>query len=124
MRNDYGDHVSGQDDDVCTNIRVFGSFEVRYFGHIDRVCVEVRGKQGWARMSMQLTLEQAQLLRDLVDAGIADAVAAKAVPVQPEPVRIDPGLALLNEVVTPKVAPLPGHVGTFKSTSSKGATDA
>ncbi|WP_306364629.1 hypothetical protein [Nocardia sp. CC227C] len=90
MRDFMGNHVSQVDkyghavdaDRISVTTMVWGSFRVKYADHIDRVCVEVvAGHPGWADMSMQLTLEQATLLRSLLDAGIADALAANVVEV-------------------------------------------
>ncbi|MEV6100672.1 hypothetical protein [Nocardia sp. NPDC051981] len=88
MRDFMGYHVSQVDehgsavnvDKVRVGTSVWGSFQVGYFENVDRICVDVvDGHPGRGRMSMQLTLEQAMLLRDLVSAGIADALAATAV---------------------------------------------
>ncbi|MFI5535881.1 hypothetical protein ACIA5H_05765 [Nocardia sp. NPDC051900] len=66
------------DTGVSANIMVHGSFRVRYAANVDRVCVRVSpaSSSAYAEMSMQLTLEQATGLRALLDAGIADALAA------------------------------------------------
>ncbi|APA97082.1 hypothetical protein [Nocardia seriolae] len=78
MRNYFGAHVSGTEhDEVHATTWVYGSFEVEYREHIDRVCVRVRRQAGFADMSMQLTTAQAKLLRELIDAGISDAEAVK-----------------------------------------------
>ncbi|MEU1205490.1 hypothetical protein [Nocardia sp. NPDC005825] len=88
MRDFMGDHVSqvdkyghaAGDDGVFMSTSVRGSFRVNYAAHIGKVCVSVEDVlRGGGRMSMQLTLEQAMLLRELVDAGIADALAATTV---------------------------------------------
>jgi hypothetical protein len=86
MRDFMGSHVSQvneygrqQDvDNVFVTARVHGSFVVRYAENVDRVCVEVEPQIG-VGMGMQLTLDQAILLRGLLDAGIADMRAAKIV---------------------------------------------
>ncbi|WP_280411802.1 hypothetical protein [Nocardia asiatica] len=67
------------DTGVSAEISVHGSFRVRYAAHVDRVCVRVypASSSAYVGMSMQLTLEQATALRALLDAGIADAVAAR-----------------------------------------------
>ncbi|NUS43736.1 MAG: hypothetical protein HOQ24_08630 [Mycobacteriaceae bacterium] len=57
----------------------WGSFQVRYVDDLDKVCVKVRRFAELGGMSMQLTLNQAELLRELLDAGIADMRAAKQV---------------------------------------------
>ncbi|MFE3052697.1 hypothetical protein [Nocardia sp. NPDC059239] len=96
MRDYMGNHVSQVDkhgyavgvDAIRMSTSVWGSFRVRYAESVDKVCVEVEDEHpGRGRMSMQLTLEQAMLLRDLVDAGIADALAAQAIT---EPVSVAP----------------------------------
>ncbi|MFE3057114.1 hypothetical protein [Nocardia sp. NPDC059236] len=96
MRDFLGNHVSQVDeygsavdvDGIRVGTSVWGSFRVGYFENVDRICVDVLdGHPGRGRMSMQLTLEQAMLLRDLVDAGIADALAAQAIT---EPVSVAP----------------------------------
>ncbi|MEU6579563.1 hypothetical protein [Nocardia sp. NPDC046763] len=88
MRDRMGNHVSQLDefgdavdaDEICVHTSTWGSFRVVYAAHIDRVCVEVNdGYPGRGRMSMQLTLEQAALLHDLLGAGIADAMAATVI---------------------------------------------
>ncbi|MGW5228669.1 hypothetical protein ACWEP5_27490 [Nocardia niigatensis] len=88
MRDRIGHHVSQLDkygdavdaDGIRVHTSVWGSFQVTYAAHIDRVCVDViEGYPGRGRMSMQLTLEQAALLHDLLDAGIADAMAATVI---------------------------------------------
>ncbi len=88
MRDFMGAHVAQVDDHghavdvdgVNVSTSVWGSFRVRYADHIDKVCVAVEeGYPGRASTTMQLTLEQATLLRDLLDAGIADAIAATVV---------------------------------------------
>ncbi|KIA61255.1 hypothetical protein FG87_31950 [Nocardia vulneris] len=63
--------------DVWVTAAVRGSFQVKYAEHIDKVCVAVRRFAEYGDMTMQLTLEQATTLRDLIDAGITDAIAAK-----------------------------------------------
>ncbi|MEV6070054.1 hypothetical protein AB0L82_26210 [Nocardia sp. NPDC052001] len=92
MRDFMGKHVSQVDkyghavdvDGIRVLMSVLGSFRVYYAAHIDRVCVTVEGRPGRGDMSLQLTLEQAALLRDLVAAGIADAMAATLVEVPAE----------------------------------------
>ncbi|MFE3028716.1 hypothetical protein [Nocardia tengchongensis] len=88
MRDFMGNHVSQVDvhghqadvDKIHVSTTTLGSFRVRYAAHIDKVCVEViEGYPGMARTAMQLTLEQAALLHDLLDGGIADAMAATVV---------------------------------------------
>ncbi|MFE3986558.1 hypothetical protein ACFXPR_18930 [Nocardia tengchongensis] len=88
MRDFMGYHVSQVDefgsavdvDRIHALTSVSGSFRVRYADHIDRVCVDVvEGHPGSGRMSMQLTLEQALLLHELLSAGIADALATTTV---------------------------------------------
>ncbi|MBF6236645.1 hypothetical protein IU474_06075 [Nocardia otitidiscaviarum] len=90
MRDFMGNHVSQVDeyghavdiDRISVTTMVWGSFRVKYADHIDRVCVDVvEGPPGRADMSMQLTLAQATLLRELLDAGIADALAANVIEV-------------------------------------------
>ncbi|PPJ07833.1 hypothetical protein C5E51_16800 [Nocardia nova] len=86
MRDFMGSHVSQVDeygrqkdvDDVFVSARVLGSFVVRYAENVDKVVVEVEPQIGGGVM-MQLTLDQATLLRELLDAGIADMRAAKIV---------------------------------------------
>lgn len=86
MRDVLGNHVPAVDQhghpadtmDVWVTAAVRGSFQVSYADHIDKVCVGVRRFAECGDMSMQLTLDQATTLRDLIDAGIADAIAAKA----------------------------------------------
>ncbi|WP_227982718.1 hypothetical protein [Nocardia spumae] len=88
MRDFMGAHVSqinkyGHQEDVdgvfvTTSVR--GSFKVRYAESIDRLVVAVEPGT-CSDMSMQLTLDQAILMRDLLDAGIADMQAAQAVEV-------------------------------------------
>lgn len=86
MRDFMGSHVSQVNqygrqedvDDVFVGVRVHGSFVVRYADNIDKVVVEVEPRIGIG-MGMQLTLDQAILLRGLLDAGIADMRAAKIV---------------------------------------------
>lgn len=74
--NEYGHAVGG--DGVNATASVWGSFRVHFAENIDRVCVAIEDEcPGRGRMSMQLTLEQAVLLRGLLDAGIEDARAAK-----------------------------------------------
>lgn len=63
----YPDHTSGADDDVSLLHRSSGSFRVAMYK--GRVHVYV----GSAYMILEL--EMATLLRDLLDAGIADALA-------------------------------------------------
>ncbi|WP_280449920.1 hypothetical protein [Nocardia brasiliensis] len=63
----YPAHTSGADDDVTVLHSTSGSFRVRMFE--GRVHVYV----GTAYMLLEL--EKATLLRDLLDAGIADALA-------------------------------------------------
>ncbi|WP_104363638.1 hypothetical protein [Nocardia nova] len=69
------------DTGINTRISVHGSFRVQYAAHIDRVCVEVAPNRSsaFAQMSMQLTLEQAADLRDMLDAAMSDYVAAQVV---------------------------------------------
>ncbi|WP_280373991.1 hypothetical protein [Nocardia wallacei] len=66
-------------DNVHVSTAVQGSFRIKYWDHIDRVCVHVGTSLGNGDMTMQLTLDQAVLLRTLLDAGIADAVDASSV---------------------------------------------
>lgn len=84
MRTSSDTYVSGEHDEVHVRTWIYGSFEVHYAEHIDKVIVQVRCDGGWAVMSMQLTTDQATILRDLVDAGITEAEAAKAVPAEEE----------------------------------------
>ncbi|MEU6828671.1 hypothetical protein ABZ894_08445 [Nocardia beijingensis] len=67
------------DTGVFADISVHGSFRVQYAEHVDRVCVRVfpASSSAYAGMAMQLTLAQAIGLRALLDAGIADALAAR-----------------------------------------------
>ncbi|QLY33293.1 hypothetical protein H0264_14575 [Nocardia huaxiensis] len=84
MRDSMGAHVSKvnsygrqQDiDEIFVTTSVQGSFRVHYFESIDRVCVDIQGSPFGGDVSMQLSLDQAMLLRELLDAGIADAIAA------------------------------------------------
>ncbi|MEV5652930.1 hypothetical protein AB0L57_32165 [Nocardia sp. NPDC052254] len=88
MRDFMGAHVSHvneyghqQDvDGVFVSTIVRGSFKVRYSDNIDRLVVGVE-PETCSGMDMQLTLDQAILMRDLLDAGIADMQAAQAVEV-------------------------------------------
>lgn len=90
MRDFMGSHVSQVDDygyredvdGVFVSTSVRGSFVVRYAENVGRVCVEVE-PQDTSGMMMQLTLDQAILLRDLLDAGIADMQAAGVVDAAP-----------------------------------------
>lgn len=87
MRDSIGSHVSQTNefgsqediDDIYVTTSVRGSFRIRYYDNVDRVCLDVKGPPFGGDMSMQLTLDQAELLRDLLDAGIADARAAKVI---------------------------------------------
>ncbi|MEU8900699.1 hypothetical protein AB0C65_32880 [Nocardia sp. NPDC048505] len=83
MRDFMGAHVSrvskhGYQDDVdgvyATNT-VRGSFRVHYADNIDQLVVSVTAQAG-DEMRMHLSLGQAILLRDLLDAGIADMKAS------------------------------------------------
>ena len=86
MRDFMGSHVSQvneygrqQDvDGVVVSATVHGSFVVRYAETVDKVIVEVEPQIGTG-MTMHLTLDQATLLRCLLDAGIADMRTAKIV---------------------------------------------
>lgn len=86
MRDFLGAHVSQTDefghpadvDGVQVSVYVTGSFQVKYAKHIDRICLSVARWTGHGDMRMQLTLQQATLLRKLLDAGIADALTAPA----------------------------------------------
>lgn len=86
MRDHFGNHVSQLDehgfpvdiDDVFVTSSVRGSFQVRYADNIDKVCLSVERFGARADVTMQLTLEQAVLLRALLAAGIADAIAASS----------------------------------------------
>lgn len=88
MRDFMGNHVSQVDargtavdgDGIHVLTTTLGSFQVHYAAHIDRICVDVVGGGTYhGRTTMQLTLDQAMLLRTLLDAGIADAIAATTV---------------------------------------------
>ncbi|GAB2666407.1 hypothetical protein [Nocardia goodfellowii] len=88
MRDYLGHHVTstnqfGSPDacDAAVGISVHGSFAVSYAEHIDKVCLKVDALQSstFAGMSMQLSVEKAIALRDLLDAGIDDALAATSV---------------------------------------------
>lgn len=87
MQDFMGAHVSKVDefrhqenvDDVVVTASVRGSFRVKYFDNVDKVCVDVYGQPYSGDLGMQLTLGQAMLLRDLLNSGIADMQAAKAV---------------------------------------------
>ncbi|MGW0054374.1 hypothetical protein [Nocardia nova] len=87
MRDFMGSHVSKVDeyghqedvDGVCVTTSVRGSFVVRYYDNVDKVCVDITSRQGSGDVGLQLTLDQAILLRGLLDAGIADMRAAKIV---------------------------------------------
>ncbi|MFC9897276.1 hypothetical protein ACFVMC_26605 [Nocardia sp. NPDC127579] len=89
MRDFMGAHVSRIDDfntqvdvdKVYINSSVRGSFRVKYSAQIDKICVGVESRPGIGDTTMQLTLTQAKLLRDLLDDGIADAIAALPAPV-------------------------------------------
>ncbi|KZM73307.1 hypothetical protein AWN90_32105 [Nocardia terpenica] len=73
MRTVYGSHRTGVDDDVLVTMAArHVSFEVHYFR--GKVHVDLGSSCG-----MQLTVEQAVALRQLLDAGIADALAAATV---------------------------------------------
>ncbi|WP_227984546.1 hypothetical protein [Nocardia spumae] len=83
-----GDYVTELDErgdaadtGIRTSIAVHGSFRVTYAEHIDRVCVEVAPNKSsaFAQLSMQLTLEQAAGLRDMLDAAMSDYLAAHVV---------------------------------------------
>lgn len=86
MRDFLGAHVSQTDefgnpadvDGVHVSIRVAGSFQVTYAENVDRICLSVARWTDHSEMRMQLTLQQATLLRELLAAGIADALAAAA----------------------------------------------
>jgi hypothetical protein len=86
MRDSWGAHVSHIDeyghqvdlDDVHTSMRVHGSFAVRYYANADRTVITV-GTNACSEMRMQLPLDQAIVLRELLDAGITDALAATVV---------------------------------------------
>ncbi|MBF6368917.1 hypothetical protein IU469_24825 [Nocardia puris] len=62
----WPDHVSGVDDDVMLSVAVTGSFRVACY----KARIQVHIGSAW----MILDPEQAILLRDLLDAGIADAI--------------------------------------------------
>ncbi|MBF6132800.1 hypothetical protein IU501_07260 [Nocardia otitidiscaviarum] len=88
MRDFMGNHVSKVNrhghavggDGVAATASVWGSFRVHFAENVDRVCVAIEDEYpGRGRMSMQLTLEQAVLLRELLDAGIEDARTAQGV---------------------------------------------
>ncbi|WP_280254945.1 hypothetical protein [Nocardia wallacei] len=88
MRDKLGNHVTAVDKhgygavskEFSVSLSVHGSFAVQYYAHIDRVCVDVlTNGSTYAGMDMQLPVEQAIVLRDLLTAGIADALAATAV---------------------------------------------
>ncbi|PSR62126.1 hypothetical protein C8258_25795 [Nocardia sp. MDA0666] len=64
-------------DEVVATASVRGSFRVKYYANVYKVCVDVRGQLGSGDIGMQLTLDQAILLRELLAAGIADMQAAK-----------------------------------------------
>lgn len=73
MKTFYGAHVTGIDDDVLVTMAMHHvSFEVHHFQ--GKVHVYFGTSCG-----MQLTVEQAIGLRELLDAGIADAVDAASV---------------------------------------------
>ncbi|MCU1646407.1 MAG: hypothetical protein JWN03_6682 [Nocardia sp.] len=86
MRDNFDNHVTTLDghgyaadvDNVAVSISVRGSFRVKYFAPLDKVCLDVCRWGEYGDMSTQLTVEQAIALRDLLDAGIADARVAKA----------------------------------------------
>ncbi|MEU6564357.1 hypothetical protein [Nocardia nova] len=90
MRDFMGSHVSQVDDygqrqdvdDVFVSTCVRGSFVVKFADHIGKLVVRVE-PQDSSGIAMQLTLDQATLLRDLLDAGIADMQAAGVVDVAP-----------------------------------------
>lgn len=88
MRDKRGKHVTAVDkfgygvvsDEFTVGLSIHGSFAVHYAAHIDRVCVKVMTDGiTYAGMDMQLPVEKAIVLRDLLDAGIADALAATVV---------------------------------------------
>ncbi|MBY8861114.1 hypothetical protein K7711_31880 [Nocardia sp. CA2R105] len=73
MRTIYGEHKTGVDDDVLFTMSVHqASFKVQHFRGKVHVDVGVVGTY----CGMQLTVEQAVAFRELLDAGIADAIAA------------------------------------------------
>ncbi|MGX1774795.1 hypothetical protein ACWIGW_21960 [Nocardia brasiliensis] len=143
MRDRWGNHVPAVDQhghpadtlDVWVNTAVRGSFQVSYAERIDKVCVGVRRFAECGDMTMQLTLEQATTLRDLIDAGIADAIAAKAAAAEAKTSDIDNDVddpasvngdgteavskevvssyaqRLFDDILTPKIPPLPGPKG-------------
>ncbi|MFE3229860.1 hypothetical protein [Nocardia sp. NPDC059228] len=82
MRDFMGANVSHVDeyghqadvDDVFATSHVRGSFRVRYARNIARIVVTVTSAS-FDEMGMQLTLEQATLLQELLGAGIADMSA-------------------------------------------------
>ncbi|MEC3957526.1 hypothetical protein VMT65_31145 [Nocardia sp. CDC153] len=79
MRDFMGANVSQVDefghqvdvDDIFATSHVRGSFNVRYQRNVDRLIVTVTSRS-FDEMGMQLTLEQATLLLELLGAGIAD----------------------------------------------------
>lgn len=89
MRDFMGHHVSQVDkygyaadvDDICVSTHVRGSFCTRYAENVGKVCVEVRRFAGDGDMTMQLSVEQAILLRELLDGAIGDALEATTVEV-------------------------------------------
>lgn len=87
MRDFMGSHVSQVDDHgsrqnidgIYMTTSVHGSFRIRYYDNVDRICVDIDGPPSGGRASMQLTMDQAELLRELLEAGIADMRAAKVI---------------------------------------------
>lgn len=79
-----GDYVIASDDTakpVDTGVRAtigtHGSFRTRYAGNVDRVIVELGPlHSALTTLRMQLTVEQAVGLRDLLQAAIADGYSA------------------------------------------------
>ncbi|WP_330182737.1 hypothetical protein OHB26_03195 [Nocardia sp. NBC_01503] len=90
MRNLFGHHVSGAvDDGVHIVSQVGGSFEVYYGQFLELVVLELRAHQHGAGMaSMAMTVDQAVLLRDLIDAAITDAKAMKPLRVLTDPKEV------------------------------------
>ncbi|WP_280266704.1 hypothetical protein [Nocardia wallacei] len=74
--NEYGSQIDV--DGVFASVCVRGSFAVRYAKNVDKVIVAV-GSDPCSEMRLQLSLDEANLLRELLDAGIADALAATVV---------------------------------------------
>ncbi|MGW0245509.1 hypothetical protein ACWDYH_02605 [Nocardia goodfellowii] len=83
MRDFMGAHVSQVDehgwqadvDGIYASSSVRGSFRVEYADNIDKLVVLVAARAGDS-MRMHLSLSQALLLRELLDAGIAEMPTA------------------------------------------------